>query len=300
MISKKFVLEQVLPHVKKESTALSYYMIASLYGNHDEDIIRELKKYQNDDKGFGNGLEADIQMPNSSAAATNIAIKALELVRDDKLKEPIIKDIVEYFENLYDEEKGRFFMATKEVDDYPHAVWWNFEDIASQKNFPFGNPDPEIIGFLYENRRFMKKLNFSSLINKVVNFIMSDKFMDAGMHSLMSVILFYKRVDDDVKNLIHDRIHQLVTKELNAALGKWDEYGLEPYKIYVLEPHFVNTHLEALGENLTQIIGKVSSLSVSPNWNWYQYEDVFEKVKKDWIGLMYFDMIWALRLHHIL
>jgi hypothetical protein len=300
MISKKYILDTVLPYIKKESTLLSYHLVYSLFENRDQEIIDALKAYQNEDGGFGNGLEPDIQMPHSSVAATNIAIKALEFVKDDSIKQSMIKDIVRYCETVYDEKKGRFFMCTKEVNEYPHAIWWNFEDIEAEKSFPFGNPDPEVIGFLYENRKYLTKLNFSTLINKVVQFVLSDQFMDAGMHSLMSVILFYKRVDDDVKNLIHDRIHQLVRKELNESVGKWDEYGLEPYKIYILEPHFVNTHLELLGENLTQIIQKISTLSVTPNWNWHQYQETFEKVKKDWVGLMYFDMIWSLRLHHII
>jgi hypothetical protein len=35
-------------------------------------IIEELKKYQNDDSGFGNGLEPDFRQPLSSPMATSI------------------------------------------------------------------------------------------------------------------------------------------------------------------------------------------------------------------------------------
>jgi hypothetical protein len=120
------------------------------------------------------------------------------------------------------------------------------------------------------------------------------------MHTLMSVIDFYRRVDDDVKNLIHDRIHVLVKKEIEAGLRKWDEYSMEPYKIYIQEPHFINTHLEALGSNLTLIIESINQLSVEANWQWYQYNEEFEKVKNQWLGHIYFDMIRALKLHRVL
>lgn len=297
MISKEFIYEEVLPLVKEKSRLLEYFLIQSLFENKDKEIIKELKKYQNIDGGFGNGLEPDVQMPNSSVLATEQAIYALHFVKDQALKVDLIKDIVSYLEQSYDSEKGRFFMVTKEVNDYPHAVWWNFEDL--EKNFPFGNPDPGVIGFLFENRKYLDKLNYSSLINHVVDFVMSDKFLESSMHTLMSVMSFYKSVDSDVKNLIHDRIHLLVNKEIDAGIGKWDEYSLEPYKIYIIEPHFLNAHLEELGKNLTKLISMIRNLAVEPNWQWYQYNDEFEKVKYQWVGHMYFDMIRALKLHRI-
>ena len=298
MISKEYIYDKVLPLIKDKGRMLDYYLIQSLFENKDKEIINELMKYQNKDCGFGHGLEPDVQMPNSSILATEQAVKALRFVKDNKIKEQMIQDIVSYFEKSYDSEKGRFLMVTKEVSNYPHAVWWNFIDL--EKNFPFGNPDPGVIGFLYENREHLKTLNYSKLINQVVDYVLSDKFLESGMHTLISVMSFYKSVDEDVRNLIHDRIHLLVKKEIDKGLEKWDEYSLEPYKIYIIGPHFLNTHLEDLGKNLTQIISKIKNLSVEVNWEWYQYNAEFEKVKFQWLGHLYFDMIRALKLHRIL
>jgi hypothetical protein len=298
MISKEFIYNDVLPLVKEKGRILDYYLIQSLFENKDNEIVEELNKYQNLDGGFGHGLEPDVQMPNSSILATEQAFYILRFVKDEKIKEKIIQDIVNFLEDSYDTDQDRFFMVTKEVDDFPHAVWWNFKDL--EKNFPFGNPDPNVIGFLYENRKYLKTLNFSGLINHVVDFVMSDKFLESGMHVLMSVMSFYKSVDNDVKSLIHDRIHLLVNKELEAGLEKWDEYSLEPYKIYIIEPHFLNTHLELLGKNLTKVMTLIKNLEVEPNWNWHQYNDVFKVVKSQWLGNMYFNMIRALKLHRII
>ncbi len=297
MIDKEFIYIRVLPLVKEKSRMLDYYLIKSLFENQDDNIITELKKYQNSDGGFGHGLEPDVQMPNSSVVATDIAVKALDFIHNPEKKIEMVKEIVHYYESVYDFDEKRFYMVDENVDQYPHAVWWNYSDLKN--NFPFGNPDPEVIGFLFENRQYLNKLQFSILINDVVEFIMSKRFLESGMHTLMSIIEFYKRVDDDVKNLIHDRIHVLVKKEIDAGMGKWDDYSLEPYKIYIQEPHFINTHLEELGLNLKRVIEKVTSLSVEPNWQWYQYEEEFKKVKYEWLGHMYFDMIRALRMHRI-
>lgn len=298
MISRKFIYESVLPLVTEESRKIDVLLIKSLFKNHDIEILTELKKYQNADGGFGNSLEPDVRMPNSSVLATTMAIKVLHEVRDKSLKIKLIEEIVHYLETQYDDKRKGFYMVTKEVNNYPRALWWNFEDI--EKNFPFGNPDPEIIGFLYKYRKFLKKLNISRLVNSVVSFVHSKEFINSGFHTLISTLYFYKRVDDDVKNLIHDHLHQLASKEIMDGLNHWDEYSLEPYKVYSVEPHFVSPHLDLLALNLNKKLEQVKNLSIIPNWEWYQFEDVFNKVKKEWVGYMYFDILKAFRRQHIL
>jgi hypothetical protein len=298
MINKNFVYDKVLPLVKEKSRHIDELLILSLFKNQDEEIINELKKYQNADGGFGHCLEPDVRMPDSSVLATTRAVIVLHEVKEKRVKIKMIEDIVHYFESQYDNDRKGFYMVSKEVNNYPRAVWWNYEDI--DKNFPFGNPDPEVIGFLYKYRKFLKKLNISTLVNSVVSFVLSEEFLESGFHSLISTLYFYKRVDDDIKNLIHDRLHALASKEIKAGMGHWNEYSLEPYKVYSVEPHFVNTHLEALALNLNLKLEQVKNLSIKPNWEWAQFEDVFEQVKHEWVGHLYFDILKAFRRQHII
>ena len=51
-------------------------------------VLDELASYQNQDGGFGNGLEPDIQMPDSSVITTTIALRILREVKatsDDEI-----------------------------------------------------------------------------------------------------------------------------------------------------------------------------------------------------------------------
>lgn len=296
MLDKTFIYKSVLPLIKEKSRMLEYYMIQSLFENKDNEIIEELLKFQNEDGGFGHGLEPDVQMPYSSVLATNVAIKALACVKDVLLKEDIVKGIVHYFEDVYNEKKNRFSMSEdSRLDDYPHAVWWNFNKL--DENFPFGNPDPEVIGFLHANKKHMRKLEINKHIDDVITFVMSDRFLESSMHTLLSTMTFYKLVDKNAKAKIRERIQLLVDKEITEGIGKWDEYSLEPYKIYVIESSFLESHKDVLKENLYRVESKVSHLDVMPNWKWYQYDEVFEIVKNDWIGHMYHEMILALKIH---
>lgn len=296
MISKEWVYNNVLPKIKKEGRTIDYLLVMSLFENKDEELLKELKTYQNKDLGFGNGLEPDVQMPNSSIVATNIAIEVLGQIRDQEKSMPFVKDIVSFLESQYDKSKDGFKLVTKEVDNYPHAVWWNFENYDT--NFTYGNPDAEVIGFMFKHRNFLTSTNIIKQVNNVVNHIRNDEFLKSDLHNVSSCLLFHKYLDKDVRNLIHNQLHKAVNQLIIRDKDKWDEYGTEPYKLYLIDPHFTENHFELLSMNLDRIQHEVKSLSVMPNWTWYQYDNVFEStVKYQWMGFLYYKKIKALRLH---
>ena len=54
----------------------------SLYAYHFEDgsaeaVLAELGRFQNDDGGFGHGIEPDLQTPDSSVLGTTVALQTL-------------------------------------------------------------------------------------------------------------------------------------------------------------------------------------------------------------------------------
>ena len=234
-------------------------------------------------------------MPNSSVAVTDHGVVVLEMIKDPSFKEEILKELVGYYESVYDEGLKRFVMVGTEVEEHPHAIWWTYKDVLT--NFPFGNPDPEVIGFLYQNRKYMKKLSINKLINAVIDYIKSEIFLDASIHQIISVAHFYKRVDMDVQNLIRDRLITVIDKEIEKDLGKWNEYVFEPYKVYIIAPELCVNQTVNLQNNLTVLLDRVRTLSVKIPWQWYRDEEVFEEVKNDWLGYLYFQMIMALRLY---
>jgi len=295
MINKTFVYEKVIPLIEEKGKRIDVLLLQSLFEDKQQELVDELRQYQNKDFGLGHGLEPDIRMPNSSIAATNHGVVVLEQVKDRMVKEKFLEELVHYYEETYDETLERFVMVSKEVEDYPHAIWWSYKDVL--ENFPFGNPDPEVIGFLYQNRKHLKKVNINRLINTVIDYVKTETFKESGMHSILSVARFYKRVDKDVQNLIKDRLIEVIDNEIEKNLDQWNGYALEPYKVYIVSPDLCVNQLVHLEENLGQLLEKISSLSVSIPWQWYRDEDVFEEVKNDWLGFLYFTMIKALRLH---
>ncbi|KFZ27331.1 MAG: hypothetical protein KQ78_00381 [Candidatus Izimaplasma bacterium HR2] len=296
MIDNKLIRNKILPKVKEEGRMLDYYLVKGLIENTDKEIINELLKFQNDDKGFGHGLEPDLRMPNSSVACTNHAVHILDQVKDKSLTIKLRKQIVEYYESVYLEDLERWRMTSEVVNDFPRAIWWNYETVD---DFTYGNPNPEIIGFLYQNKKYLKKIGINKQINNVLKYIDTDFEKEASMHSVMSMLHFYKNIDKDIQNLIKSKLQKVVVSELNKSYGKWEKYGLEPYKIAIIDKKFLNTRLEELNENLLVIKEKVEKGLIIPNWRWYQFKEVFEECKMEWSGYLTFNVLRALRLNRL-
>lgn len=273
---------------------LDYYLVKGLLVNTDKEIINELIKFQNDDFGFGHGLEPDLRIPYSSVICTTHAVHILDQVKDKSLTEELRKQIVEYYENSYLKDLERWKMTNPKVDEFPRALWWNYETVDS---FTYGNPNPEIIGFLYQNKKYLKKININKQINNVLKYIGTDLTKEASMHSIMSMLNFYKKVDKDVKYLIKSKLQEVVISELDKSYGKWEKYGLEPYKIAIIDKGFLNTRLDELTENLQFNKDKIMTGLIVSNWEWYQFEEVFIEIKTEWSGYLTFSVLRALRIN---
>ncbi len=294
MINNEFIRNNVLPNIKERGRMIDYYLVKGLLQNTDKEIINELLKYQNEDYGFGHGLEPDLRMPNSSIACTNHAVHILDQIKEKKLTIEIRKQIVSFYENEYIEDLGRWRMVNETVNKYPRAIWWNYETVDS---FTYGNPNPEIIGFLYQNIKYLKKLNINKEINKVIKYVNTDFESEASMHSVLSMLHFYKKVDKDIKYLIKDKLEKVVRIELEKASGKWDQYGLEPYKISIIDKYFSELRMHEYKENLLFNKEKIEKGLIEANWKWYQFNEEFNKCKDEWSGYLTFNVLRALRLN---
>lgn len=293
MISDKYIKDKILPSIKEEGRMLDYYLVKGLVENSDKEIINELKKFQNKDFGFGHGLEPDLRMPYSSVSCTNHAVHILSYIQDKSLTKTLRKQIVEYYESVYIEELGRWRMTTKQVNDYPRAIWWNFETVD---NFTYGNPNPEIIGFLYENREFLLKIDIKKELNKMIDYVENKFLEEASMHSVLSLLHLYNKVDENTRGRIKSNLQKAIDNELNGSYGKWSTYGLEPYKVAIINIEFLESRIEELKENLLYNQELLSIGLIVPNWEWYQFNDVFESCKMDWSGHLTLSVLRALRL----
>ena len=116
-----------------------------------DDVLSALAAYQNDDGGFGHGLEPDLRTPASSVIATTIAFQNFR-----SLGVPVDLEMarrgIAYLLATYDESRQVWPIVPTEVEDAPHAPWWDYA--ASEAGFGgfLINPRVEIVGYLHDYR----------------------------------------------------------------------------------------------------------------------------------------------------
>ena len=112
-------------------------------------VLDKLASYQNQDGGFGNGLEPDLQLPDSSVVTTTIALRILREVKATSSDE-IVRKAIQYLLAEYDSTQSTWPIVPQAVDEYPHAPWWNFEKTADTFGNFLANPRAEVVGYLHE------------------------------------------------------------------------------------------------------------------------------------------------------
>lgn len=112
-----------------------------------EAVLKALAAYQNEDGGFGHGLEADCFNPNSSPIQTWTAIEILREVRMTDRRNPMIQNILRYLESGadFDSSRNQWLNTVPSNNEYPCAVWWKYDDKGETKMDY--NPTAYLAGF---------------------------------------------------------------------------------------------------------------------------------------------------------
>lgn len=108
-------------------------------------VARALAPYQNADGGFGHGLEPDFRLPASSALATTVGLRMLHEA-GVPASDPRVRGAVAYLAATYDRGRPGWQDVPLEVNDHPHAPWWQRGD--PRRPGPaeaWGNPDAEAV-----------------------------------------------------------------------------------------------------------------------------------------------------------
>lgn len=114
-------------------------------GGSVENVINALAAYQNEDGGFGNGLEPDNWSPYSAPIQVWRATEILREVDLKDAKHPLVLGILRYLESGSDTDKhGLWRGSTPSTDSYPHAIWWSYSEDEDTRY----NPTAALAGFI--------------------------------------------------------------------------------------------------------------------------------------------------------
>ena len=90
-----------------------------------ESCIRAVIAYQNDDGGFGNGIEPDLLNPSSSGIGAETALYIIDIL--GFFEKSIITDVARWLQNNVNVH-GFIPTPPSDIMDYPHQSWWENPD----------------------------------------------------------------------------------------------------------------------------------------------------------------------------
>ena len=183
-----------------------------------EEVLRILAAYQNEDGGFGHGLEADCLNPNSSPIQT---WAASEIVREVELKDPghpVIDGILRYLEAT-DAFDGRMWQNTiLSNNDYPHAPWWNHLPSPALTY----NPTASLTGFIirYANPDSPLYTLALRLAKEAFNYLKANDPLDS-MHTVSCFVELFGdlQASGSVPDIDMDEFRELLQKQIKAVLS---------------------------------------------------------------------------------
>jgi hypothetical protein len=256
-------------------------------GGSKEAVIAELKQFQNVDGGFGHGLEPDLQMPNSSAIATSVALGILsQLPAEDEVVD-LIDDSLGFLSRIYHARRMGWTSANIFVNDYPHAPWWQADEKGlTAVDDHWGNPTVEILGYFIRWQHDRGEATFKSQLDYSVEHLAKES--ETSEHELFCYLSTYPYMTADRQAALKPVITHHISTLLNMNKEEWNTYVARPLD-FIKDPNDerfgisyeqINLHLEYMIELL------IKNGKLSPNWEWGTYPETWPKVKQDWQGVL--------------
>ncbi|ABR49633.1 conserved hypothetical protein [Alkaliphilus metalliredigens QYMF] len=266
----------------------------SLYQKHfnngtDQSIMNELKKFQNEDGGFGQGIESDFRLPSSSPMATSVGLGHLSKLDDLEESQEMIQAAIGYLETSFDKDKNGWFAVPKEVNDFPHAPWWHFNEADGMTVIDrnWGNPSAEILAYLYQYRQYVKKLDVDGLVDYAIRHIENVQEIDSE-NEIFCYIKLYDVLPEELQKRLYKRISLAIEQVIIYDEEKWHEYVPIPVDFVKSSNSNQFGVVEAkLNRNLDFILNELESNGkINPPWGESFYEGDLKDAYNEWIGLL--------------
>ncbi|MCJ8008333.1 hypothetical protein ACFFF5_16315 [Lederbergia wuyishanensis] len=265
-------------------------------GGSRDHLIRYLVAYQNEDGGFGHGIEPDFWLPSSSPMATWTAGQLLMEIGENE-KEEIVEKMLKYLATNVNIETGMWESVLQENNQYPHAPWWHWNE-GVQNNWMF-NPSVELAAYLIHwspEHHEAAQIGWNS-IEKAVERLMNANEMDRhevnNYQQFLKVMeskkeTFYTKVGRDLSE-VSDKTMTLAAKCIDRDVSTWSSgYKVLPLDIIDSPKHPLYCEFRTLVErNLQFFEDEVSEEGIwDIPWNWGSYPEEFPIARRYWQGIL--------------
>ncbi|WP_252504628.1 hypothetical protein [Sporosarcina sp. Marseille-Q4943] len=259
-----------------------------------EQVLEELNVFQNEDGGFGNGLEPDFRCEASSALATTIGLQHLIRIGADE-SEPMVQRAIQYVLDTFAEEKMGWEIVPKEVETAPRAIWWNYGG-----DWPWGNPSGEMTGLLHHYKGLVPEEFLEKLTAHAVAYINEEATND--FHELQCLVKLMRELPKEEAEKISARVREIAHHCVTTDPDKWHGYCLLPLQVASSPTSFLYEDFKgSIPANIQHLASnQANDGSWKPTWAWGRYEDFWETAKKEWSGVLTLDNLRVLKAFEVI
>ena len=245
-----------------------------------DELLEELRKYQNSDGGFGNAIEPDFRLAVSSAMATSVGLQYCVEV-DTPANDAIIESAMSYLVTTFEREHAYWPRTPLAVNDAPHAPWWHAEEIKPPTEVFWANPNAELLGYLH---RFQEHVPKEILVQTRKRALENLNNLDTieSLYCFMCWERAYQSVPEPLKSLISNKIADTLRtfEPKPETLEEIRIFWIAPTRESFLlsRPGYVNWLYDY------EINRQNEDGGWWPTWSWGQYEDVWPIAEREWAG----------------
>ena len=259
-------------------------------------VLAALAPYQNDDGGFGHSLEPDIRTPASSAIVTTIGFQILREIQAPA-NHIFVRKGIQYFITTYDEPRQVWPIIPPEVDEAPHAPWWNYESSAETFGRFLVNPRAEIVGYLHEFSDDVPTKLLETLTAAILEHL--DSLPDEmEMHDTLCFVRLAETETLPNRDKVWAKLARAAAQGVARNAEQLTGYVLKPLWLVPSPESPLAAELKDEVEmNLDFEIGQQGEDgSWSPNFSWDdQYPEAWQTAKKEWQSRITIDTLKTLK-----
>lgn len=248
-----------------------------------EAVVEELRKYQNSDGGYGQGLESDIRLQASSPIVTSVGLQYCKNI-DASADEDIVSEAIQYLISTYDQDHGYWPYTFLDVNDEPHARWWNLEEVKPPTEESWANPNAELAGYVYRYKSLVPDELISSVEKRLLTNIKNTNYIN-GLYKVMCWERAYRDFPNQIQTMVSKMIHRTFEKDIPYTqddMGEIRIFWLAPDSESILMSYQDNVY-DLMRQ---EIENQADDGGWWPTWKWGQYEDVWPIAEKEWAGKM--------------
>ncbi|MBD1379748.1 hypothetical protein [Metabacillus arenae] len=255
----------------------------------EHDVLNELENFQNQDGGFGHGIEPDFFLPDSSVMATTVAFQYFSKLKVTS-QEPLVQHGINYLLLQYKDKEKRWPSVPPEVNQYPHAPWWHFNEEGNGNDVEqfWGNPSAEVISYLYEYEKLVAKEFLVERINDALERIANTKHIE--FHEAMCYLRLADVLEEEKAKRIFSKIGEHLHEIIDWDEESWKGYGCQPY-------HLIDSKVSPYYEENKEKVDKSLDFLIQsqhkdgywePNWSReFEGDDqAWKKAKTEWRGIL--------------